>query len=160
MNALSADAKFLEIVRAEGVPHPPSAVANYLPARRVGDLVYLSGQAPFRGKDIAYTGKCGSSVSLEDGKKAARLTGLNLLYSVRDAVTPLDVVACVVGIDGMVNSTPDFTKQSEVIDACSDLLVEIFGDAGKYTRSAVGQVLLAFDIIVEIKMQLLLRDGC
>lgn len=150
---MSYDTRFLGMAKAEGVPPPPKAVADYIPTRRVGDVLYVSGQGPFKGDQLVCTGKLGWYVSVEKGKEAARITGFNLLYNVRDALGTLDRVACIIGIDGMVNCDPDFTQQSTVIDGCSELLVEIFGDAGKHTRSAVGQVALAFDVSVEIKMQ-------
>ena len=121
-------------------------------------MLYLSGQAPFRGHDIPFKGKLGGGVSVADGAAAARLTGLNLLYEARAALGTLDDVEAIVSIDGMVNCTSEFMGQSAVIDGCSDLLVEIFGDAGKHTRSAVGQVALAMDITTEIKMQLLVKN--
>lgn len=151
---MSYDSTFMEIARRENVPHPPSAVANYVATRRVGDLLFVSGQAPFQGKDIPpqYLGQLGGAITTPVGQAAARLTGLNLLYNVRDALGTLDQVDCIVALDGMVNSTATFTDQPKVIDGCSDLLVEIFGDNGKHTRSAVGQVVLAFNICVEIKL--------
>lgn len=151
---MSYDARFAQIVKRENVPHPPSAVANYVATRRVGDLLFVSGQAPFQGKDIPaqYLGQLGGTITTPIGQAAARLTGLNLLYSVRDALGTLDLVDCIVAVDGMVNSAATFTDQPKVIDGCSDLLVEIFGENGKHTRSAVGQVVLAFNICVEIKL--------
>jgi enamine deaminase RidA (YjgF/YER057c/UK114 family) len=151
---MSYNSRFEQIAAQEKVPHPPSAVANYVATRRVGDLLFVSGQAPFQGKDIPkkYIGQLGGSISVETGQEASRITGLNLLYGVQDALGTLDNVECVVAVDGMVNSTPDFSNQPKVIDGCSDLMVEIFGDAGKHTRSAIGQVVLAFNICVEIKL--------
>lgn len=156
---MSYDAKFLEIVQKEGVPPPPTAVANYVPTRRVGDVLYVSGSGPFKGKDIVSMGRLGATLTVEEGKAAARLTGLNLLYNVREALGTLDDVECIVAIDGMVNCVAAFEQQPAVIDGCSDLLVEIFGDAGKHTRSAVGQVSLAFDVSVEIKMIVQVATG-
>ena len=91
-------------------------------------------------------------MTTETGTAAARLTGLNLLYDVQDALGTLDDVDCIVAVDGMVNCTPAYTDQPTVINGCSDLMVEIFGDNGKHTRSAVGQVALAFNICVEVKL--------
>lgn len=151
---MSYDSTFAQIVKQENVPHPPSAVANYVATRRVGDLLFVSGQAPFQGQDIPpqYLGQLGGTVTTAVGQAAARITGLNLLYNVRDALGTLDLVDCIVALDGMVNSAATFTDQPKVIDGCSDLLVEIFGENGKHTRSAVGQVVLAFNICVEIKL--------
>jgi enamine deaminase RidA (YjgF/YER057c/UK114 family) len=151
---MSYDSTFAQIVKRENVPPPPASVANYVATRRVGDLLFVSGQAPFQGKDIPpqYLGQLGGAITTPVGQAAARLTGLNLLYNVRDALGTLDKVDCIVAVDGMVNSTASFTDQPKVIDGCSDLLVEVFGDNGKHTRSAVGQVVLAFNICVEIKL--------
>lgn len=152
---MSYNEKFNEIAKAAGVPPPPASVANYLPFRIIGNQVLLSGQAPFFGNKIKYTGKVGDSVSIQSGQAAARLTGINLLYVAQDALGTLDKVRSVIELEGMVNCTPDFTQQSTVIDGCSDLMVEVFGsEHGKHVRSAVGQVALAFDITVEISMSL------
>lgn len=158
---MSYDARFDEICRQENQPHPPSAVANYLATRIVGDQLYVSGQAPFVGKDIPpeYIGQLGGTITTEVGKKAARITGLNLLYNVQDAIGSLDNVDYIVAVDGMVNSLPSYTDQPKVIDGCSDLMVEIFGNQGKHTRSAVGQVTLAFNICVEIKLLVKVRTA-
>ncbi len=145
--------KFNEIAGAEGVPPPPASVANYLPYRIVGNQLLLSGQAPFFGRTLKYTGKVGDSVSIDDARAAARLTGLNLLYVAQEALGTLDRVQNVIELEGMVNCTSTFNQQSKVIDGCSDLMVEVFGsEHGKHVRSAVGQVALVADITVEIKV--------
>lgn len=147
------DRTFNEIVESIQMPPPPSSVANYLPYRFVGDQLLLSGQAPFFGSTLKYTGRAGDSVSIDDAQAAARLTGLNLLFVAQKALGSLDRVRNVVQVDGLVNCTPDFTQQSAVIDGCSDLMVEVFGPVhGKHVRSAVGQVSLAFDITTEISV--------
>ncbi len=144
---------FAQIVAAGRVPPPPSAVANYLPYRIIGNQLLLSGQAPFFGETLKYTGKVGDSVSIADGTAAARLTGINLLYVAQQALGTLDRVVNVIEVEGMVNCTPDFTQQSAVINGCSDLMVEVFGSVhGKHVRSAAGNVALAFNITVEIKI--------
>ncbi len=150
---MSYDKKFNDIVAREKVPKPQDPIANYIPFRIVGKLLFLSGTGPFLGDKIPYKGKLGKEVSLKDGQAAARLAGINLLFSLQDALGTLDKVANIVQIEGMVNCTPDFTDQSTVIDGCSNLLVEIFGNThGKHTRSAAGFVSLVLDIPVEIKM--------
>ena len=147
------DHKFNQIVSALGIPPPPASVANYLPYRLVGDQLLLSGQAPFFGSKVKYLGKVGDSVSIDDARAAARLAGINLLYVAQQALGTLDRVRNVLTLEGMVNCTPKFTQPSAVIDACSDLMVEVFGsDHGKHVRSAVGQISLPFDITVEIKV--------
>ncbi|MEQ9569291.1 MAG: RidA family protein [Longimicrobiales bacterium] len=151
---MSFDETFRQICERENQPHPPSAVANYVATRKAGRTLYVSGQAPFVGADIPprYIGRLGEAITTEVGAEAARITGLNLLYDVQDALGTLDRVDCILAVDGMVNCVPAYTNQPKVIDGCSDLMVEIFGDRGKHTRSAVGQVSLAFDICVEIKL--------
>ncbi len=146
---------FQNIIAADRIPPPPTAVANYLPYRLLGNQLLLSGQAPFFGTEIRYTGKLGDRVSIDDGIAAARLTGINLLYVAQQALGTLDRVVNVIEVEGMVNCTPTFTQQSAVIDGCSNLLVEVFGsEHGKHVRSAAGYVSLAFDITVEIKLSL------
>jgi enamine deaminase RidA (YjgF/YER057c/UK114 family) len=151
---MSFNARFEKICRTENQPHPPAAVANYVAPRVAGNTLYVSGQAPFVGKDIPtkYIGRLGEAITTEVGREAARKTGLNLLYDVQDALGTLDNVEYIVAVDGMVNSLASYTDQPKVIDGCSDLMVEVFGDQGKHTRSAVGQVALAFNICVEIKL--------
>ncbi len=150
---MNYDDKFNQIVKQEGVPPPPKAVANYLPYRLVGNMLILSGQAPFCGQEIPYKGKVGTDLTIEEGQKAARLTGLNLLYVAQEALGTLDRVKNIIELEGMVNCSADFTQQSAVIDGCSNLMVEIFGKShGKHARSAVGQIALAFNIATEIKM--------
>lgn len=151
---MSFDEKFREICSRENQPHPPSAVANYVATRKAGRTLYVSGQAPFVGEKIPprYIGRLGEAITTEVGAAAARITGLNLLYDVQDALGTLDKVAAIIAVDGMVNSVAGYANHPKVIDGCSDLMVEIFGKRGRHTRSAVGQIALAFDICVEIKL--------
>ena len=134
---------------AVGVP-----VANYVGAVRTGNLLFLSGAGPDRewwGKG----GKVGKDLTVEEGYRAARSTGLNLLATARQALGSLDKVKRVVKVLGMVNSAPGFTDQPKVINGFSDLMVEVFGEAvGKHARSAVGMAELPFGIPVEIEMVL------
>ena len=135
-----------------GIELPPVSkpVANYLSCKRAGDLLFVGGHGPV-GPSGVIRGKVGDTVSLDEGRKAARMTGLSLLATVRDALGSLDRVRQVVKLLGMVNCAPGFNRTPEVIDGCSDLLVEVFGDAGRHTRSAVGMAELPFDIAVEIE---------
>jgi len=134
---------------AVGVP-----VANYVGAVRTGNLLFLSGAGPDRewwGKG----GKVGKDLTVEEGYRAARSTGLNLLATARQALGSLDKVKRVVKVLGMVNSAPGFTDQPKVINGFSDLMVEVFGEAvGKHARSAVGMAELPFGIPVEVEMVL------
>jgi enamine deaminase RidA (YjgF/YER057c/UK114 family) len=115
-----------------------------------GGLVHVGGHGPIDG-DIVITGKVGSDLTLEQGRDAARLTGLSILATL-DAEIGLDRIARFVKVFGMVNVAPGFDRTPAVIDGCSDLLIEVFGDAGRHTRSAVGMAELPFGIAVEIEL--------
>lgn len=134
---------------------PNAPVANYVPWVRTGNLVYLSGQGPNRAGDPdahVYDGKVGERYGIEEGYAAAQQTAFNLLCALKDATGDLSKVTRIVKVLGMVNSTPDFADQPKVINGCSDLLVEVFGDKGKHARSAVGMGALPSNIPVEIEI--------
>jgi enamine deaminase RidA (YjgF/YER057c/UK114 family) len=132
------------------LPAPTTPVANYVPAVRVGNLLFLSGSGP---DPSTPRGKVGKDLTLEQGYQAARSIGLNLLATTRATLGSLDRVKRVVKVLGMVNSAPGFTDQPKVINGFSDLMVEVFGEAiGKHARSAVGMAELPFNIPVEIEM--------
>lgn len=133
------------------LPMLPKPVANYLPYRLAGNLLFLAGQGPRDESGRALTGKLGAEISVEEGYRRARLVGLGMLAAMRDALGTLDRVDFVVKLLGMVNATPDFNDSPKVINGCSDLLVEVFGDAGRHARSAVGNVMLPNQISVEIE---------
>jgi enamine deaminase RidA (YjgF/YER057c/UK114 family) len=131
-------------------PRPPQA--NYVPSVRAGNLVFLSGTGPYLPDGGLITGKVGSDLTVERGYEAARWTMLALLANLQVELGDLERVVRVVKLLGMVNCTPDFTRQPEVINGASDLLVEIFGERGRHARSAVGMIALPRDISVEIEM--------
>lgn len=132
---------------------PPAG--NYVGCKRVGNLLYVGGHGPTGGPDGIITGKVGTdAVPLERGREAARVTALACLATVNAELGSLDRVRQVVKVFGMVNCAPGFNRTPQVLDGCSDLLVEIFGEAGRHTRSAVGMAELPFDISVEIEMVL------
>lgn len=132
------------------LPPPVTPVANYVPAVRVGNLLFLSGTGPDRSIP---RGKVGRELSLEQGYEAARSTGLNLLATTRATLGSLDRVKRIVKVLGMVNSAPGFSDQPKVINGFSDLMVEVFGESiGKHARSAVGMAELPSNIPVEIEM--------
>ncbi|WP_433555076.1 RidA family protein [Pseudonocardia xinjiangensis] len=134
------------------LPTPLGPAGNYVPAARVGDQVYLSGMGPVRPDGSFVVGKVGNGgLDLDAGREAARLTGLQLLAALRAEIGDLDRVRRVARIFGMVNCAPGFNRTPAVIDGCSDLLVEVLGDAGRSARSAVGMAELPFDIAVEIE---------
>jgi enamine deaminase RidA (YjgF/YER057c/UK114 family) len=133
------------------LPSLGTPVANYLPYRLAGNILYLAGQGPRDESGKQLTGKLGKDISVEEGYRRARLVGLGLLAAMRDALGSLDRVDYVVKLLGMVNAVPDFNDSPKVINGCSDLFVEVFGDAGRHARSAVGNVMLPNQISVEIE---------
>jgi enamine deaminase RidA (YjgF/YER057c/UK114 family) len=134
------------------LPAAPRPLGSYVTAARSGNLLFTSGHGPLRDGRVAYQGKVGRELTIEQGQEAARLTGLNLLATVRDAIGSLDRVRRVVKVLGMVQCADDFTDQPKVINGFSDLMVEVFGDTGRHARSAVGMGSLPFGIPVEIEM--------
>jgi enamine deaminase RidA (YjgF/YER057c/UK114 family) len=136
------------------LPELLPSLGNYLLAKRHGDLVFVSGHGPIAlDRSGVIQGKVGGDVSLEAAREAARVTGLHMLSSLRAEVGSLDRVGSVLKLFGMVNCAPGFTDTPAVIDGCSDLLVEVFGEAvGRHARSAVGMAELPVNIAVEIEM--------
>jgi enamine deaminase RidA (YjgF/YER057c/UK114 family) len=134
------------------LPEPSVPVANYVKAVRTGNLVFLSGHGPYRSDGTLVTGKLGGNLTIEEGYEAARLTGIGLLSTLKSEIGDLGRVRRIVKVLGMVNSDPSFTDQPKVINGCSDLLVEVFGERGRHARAAVGMVSLPVGIAVEIEM--------
>jgi len=146
---MSAEARLKELGIV--LPSLGTPVANYLPYRLAGNILYLAGQGPRDESGKQLTGKLGKDISIEEGYRRARLVGLGLLAAMRDALGSLDRVDYIVKLLGMVNAVPDFNDSPKVINGCSDLFVEVFGDAGRHARSAVGNVMLPNQISVEIE---------
>lgn len=136
-----------------GVELPSVAVplASYIPATRVGNQVWTSGQLPVVGGELPNSGKVGAEVSLEKAQELARVAVLNALAAI-DGLVGLDHVTRVVKVVGFVASDPSFTEQAAVINGASDFLGEVFGDAGIHARSAVGVAVLPKDSPVEIEV--------
>ena len=136
-----------------GIVLPPvfPPAGSYLPCSQLGSTLYVGGHGPVNGEEIVI-GKVGSDLTLEEGRRAARLTGLSILATLQQELGDLDRVARIVKVFGMVNVAPGFNQTPAVIDGCSDLFVEVFGDAGRHTRSAVGLAELPFGIAVEIEV--------
>ncbi len=130
------------------LPAPVQPVATYVRWVQTGNLLFISGTGP---SESSPTGKLGADLTIEQGQAAAREVGLQIIATVKDALGDLDRVKRVVKVLGMVNSAPDFADQPKVINGCSDLMVEVFGEAGRHTRSAVGFVALPGQIAVEIE---------
>lgn len=132
--------------------NPPNPASKILMYRRAGNVVYLSGHGPSRGGKNQYIGKLGQDFTTQQGYDAAQLTMLNLLESLKKCIGDLDKVTQVVKLLGLVNSTLDFTEQPGVINGATELLIELYGDAGRHARSAVGMAQLPGGMAVEIEM--------
>ncbi|MBI4295568.1 MAG: RidA family protein [Chloroflexi bacterium] len=147
---MSAEQKLKELGLT--LPPPPTPVASYVPTVRTGNLLFVSGHGPYNDGKVKTSGKVGRNLTVEEGYQAARNVGLNCLASVKGALGDLNRVKRVVKLLGMVNCTEEFKEQPKVINGCSDLLIAIFGEAGKHARSAVGMQALPNQIPVEIEM--------
>ncbi|MGB9920105.1 MAG: RidA family protein [Moorellales bacterium] len=134
------------------LPEPARPVANYVPAVRAGNLVFVSGQLCLVKGEVRYRGKVGAELTVEQGYEAARLATLNALAVLRAELGDLDRVRRVVRIFGAVNSAPGFNRQPQVVNGASDLLVEVFGEAGRHARTAVGVSELPMDSAVEVEL--------
>jgi enamine deaminase RidA (YjgF/YER057c/UK114 family) len=135
------------------LPEVGGPLGNYVHAKRVGNLLYLSGKGPPDVDGRMPRGKLGAGVSVEEGYRHARGVGLVLIAAIRDALGgDLDRVEDIVKVLGMVNAAPDFEDHPKVVNGCSDLLVEIFGERGRHARSAVGMGSLPGGIPVEIEL--------
>lgn len=146
---MSAEARLKELGIV--LPKVPAPVANYLPYRIAGNLLFLAGQGPRDENGNLLSGKVGGDVSVEEGYKRARIIGLQLLSATRTALGSLDRVDTVVKMLCMVNAVPEFKEHPKVANGMSDLFVEVFGENGKHARSAVGMGSLPGQISVEIE---------
>jgi enamine deaminase RidA (YjgF/YER057c/UK114 family) len=134
------------------LPQAPKPVANYVPVVRVGDLLFLSGVLPSRDGQLIMTGKLGADLSVEQGVQAAKMAALNALAIVKGEVGSLDRVKRIVKMVGHIASAPGFTDQPQVLNGASDLFVQIFGEAGRHARVAVGAAELPRRAPVEIEL--------
>lgn len=139
------------------LPIPGEPIANYVPTVRFSEtknsmLVYVSGTGPRKENGDYLTGRLGDDMTIEEGYDAAKLTGINILASLKKEIGDLNKIKRFVKVIGMVNSTADFYQQPAVINGFSDFIVEVFGDRGKHARSAVGMVSLPSNIAVEIEV--------
>lgn len=134
------------------LPETAPAAANYVPVARAGFFLFVSGQLPMQDGKLAYIGRVGEALSLEEGQAAARLCALNLIAQLRAALDgDLDRVERIVRIGGFVASAEAFTAQPQVVNGASDLLVEVFGDAGRHARAAIGVNVLPLGAAVELE---------
>lgn len=134
------------------LPEAPKPLAAYIPAKRIGDLVFVSGQLPLRDGQLVYTGKVGAERTEQEGYEAARLCVLNALAAVKALLGSLERVEEVVQVQGFVQCTPEFAHQSEVINGASELLVKLFGEKGRHARVAVGVSSLPRGATVEVEL--------
>lgn len=147
-------AKIEERIKELGLtlPAAPSPMANYVTARRTGNLLFFSGAGPFEeGKPVVF-GKVRNELSQEEGYQAARLTGLNLIAQLKKELGDLDRIKQFVKVQAFVASSPDFMAQPAVMNGVSDLFVEVFGEKGKHARTAVAVPQLPFNIPIEVEM--------
>ncbi len=140
------------------LPDVPEPAGSYVPAVRAGSLVFIAGQLPLEDGELPRTGKVGDAVTLEEAREAARRCALNALAAAAAAAGGLDRVARVVKVTGYVASTPGFERQPEVINGASDLIGEVFGEAGRHARSAVSVAVLPLDAPVEVELVAELED--
>jgi len=133
------------------LPRPTTPLANYVPFVMANGFLYLSGQGPRRSDGSLSTGKVGATVSTEQAYLDAQVTGLNLLATAHHALGDLGRIRRVVKLLGMVNAVPDYTDHPKVINGCSDLFVNVLGEAGRHARSAVGMGSLPGMMSVEIE---------
>jgi len=137
---------------------PSAPLASYVKTVRVGNLVYTAGHGPDKPDGSRVTGRLGDDLTLEQGQEAARLTGISLLSSLKAEIGDLNKVKRIVKVLGLVQSTPDFKDQPKVMNAFSDLMVEVFGEKGKHARSAVGMSALPANWATEIEMVVEVED--
>ena len=131
------------------LPNAAAPAANYVPFVQSGNMLFISGQLPFENGQLIHKGRLGENVSPEDGYKAARQCAINIIAQIR-APGGLEKVRRIVRLGGFVNSTADFTDQPKVVNGASDLFVEVFGDAGRHARAAVGVPSLPLGVAVEV----------
>ncbi len=147
---MSFEAKLKEL--GINVPEPAKPVAAYVPAVKVGDYVYTSGQIPFVAGELKFKGKVGKDITLEQGYEAAKVCAINCLAAVKSVTGSLDNVEKIVKVVGFVNSATGFVDQPKVINGASELIGSIFEKAGEHARSAVGVAELPINAAVEVEL--------
>jgi enamine deaminase RidA (YjgF/YER057c/UK114 family) len=149
------DARIAEL-RIE-MPKASKPVANFVPCVQTGNTLFVSGQVTAWNGEFLHVGKVGREISVPDAQKAARVCALNVLAQAREFLGDLDRVARVVMVQGFVNAIPEFTEHPKVVNGASDLFVEVFGDAGRHARFAIGVGSLPYNVAVEIAAVLEVR---
>jgi enamine deaminase RidA (YjgF/YER057c/UK114 family) len=134
------------------LPEIVTPIASYVPAKQVGNLIFTSGQLPMVKGELISTGLLGKEIEIEEGIRAAQVCTLNGLAAIKGLIGDLDQIKQIVRVVGYVASNPNFSQQPAVVNGASNLLLEIFGEAGKHARSAVGMVALPLNASVEIEL--------
>jgi len=134
------------------LPPAPRPMAQYIPAKLAGDLLFVSGQGPMKEGKPVRTGRVGADLTVEEGAECARLCALNSLAAAKSVLGTLDFIEEIVQLRGFVNSAPDFEQQPEVINGASELMVQLFGEKGRHARAALGTSSLPRNIPVELEM--------
>ena len=146
--------KELQIV----LPEAPKPAAMYIPAKQIGNALYISGQIPFRDNELVYTGKVGSERSLEEAQDAAKICVVNIIAAAKEYLGDLDKINNVIKLQGFVNSEATFNQAHIVINAASKLLYDIFGEAGRHARTVICTNELPLDASVEIEAIIEIKD--
>ena len=141
------------------LPPPQEPIGNYLPASRSGNIMWMAGVGSRRADGSRISGKLGADLTVEQGYEAAQWCALNLLARMKVELGDLDYVAGILKVVGMVNSSPDFEEQARVIDGASDLFVELFGEAGRHSRSAPGMAALPRNTAVIVDCVIAISEG-
>ena len=134
------------------IPEAPKPVAAYVPAKKVGNLIFTAGQLPMVNGELISKGLLGQDVEIEEANKAARICTINALAAIKGLIGDLDQIQQIVRVVGYVSSIPTLTQQPAVVNGASELLLEIFGENGKHARSAVGMAVLPLNASVEIEL--------
>jgi len=140
------------------LPQAPKALANYVPAVRTGNLLFTSGVLPMKEGKLAFEGKLGRELSVEQGQAAAKLAGLNALAVIKQELGGLDAVVRIVRLTGHVASAPGFFQQPAVLNGASDLLVSAFGESGRHSRVALGAAELPLNSPIELELIVQIRE--
>ena len=141
------------------LPKPPKPIGNYLSASRSGNIMWMAGVGSRRADESRISGKLGADLTVEQGYEAARWCALNLLARMKMELGDLDRVTGILKVVGMVNSSPEFEEQAKVVDGASDLFVQIFGEAGRHSRSAPGMAVLPRNTAVIVDCVIEFKEG-
>ena len=150
LQQVSPEVRLRELGIELPAPFPPAG--EYVNAVRTGDLLILGGHIPFSPPETLVLGKLGADLDVDEGRRAARFAAINALATLRSVLGTLDAVTQIVSVRGVVNAAPDFIGHTQVIDGASELFVDVFGDAGRHARLAVGVASLPANLALEIEL--------